>query len=301
MLDSSSLRSVLTLLSVASVVGCGLRSDPFAPDSLVSDDGNDSDDPGDPNGPGTCVDPLPIPFSPTTLRGELSGRGFSEGWCGSDGGAEDVYVLRPDQNADVTIAVDPGETEFTPTLRVIEDGCDPGDGFTKVCARDIIDQPYHFLARAGSVYSIMIDSRDGAEGKYAFTVDFGEPAEAQCGVHPEVIQQVPGSAFLWNNEFSQGQGHVDSYCGGPGRENMFRLRATYPGNAFARVETSGAFAPLISFRRGCGSISEIDCVTGPAGGIAELGFFIEQPGDYFLVVDQAEIGSGGYQLRVDFE
>lgn len=305
MLGSSLSRGLpLTLaLSMAWAAGCGLRSDPFAPDVALEDGGgddDDDDDAGDPNRPGTCNDPLAMPFAPMTLRGELSGPSFAEGWCGSDGGPENVYTLVPDYDVDVILTLLPGETEFTPTLRVVEDGCVEGTGVTQVCTRSFADQPYHFLARAGHTYSVFIDSADGGEGAYAFEVGFGWPSLDQCAPHPELIVQQPGSAFIWNNDFTEGQGRVDGYCGGPGRENMFPLVASYGGYMYAFVETTGAFAPVLSLRTDCAALSEITCSAAAAGGVTELVQYIE-PGQYYLVVDQAQIGAGGYQLRVDFE
>jgi hypothetical protein len=300
-------KAVPSMLSLALLVACGLRSDPFAPDGVLegegsaSDDG--SDDMGDPNRPGTCNNPLSLPFSPMTLRGELSGPSFSEGWCGSDGGPEDAYTLVADYDVDVILTLDAQETEFTPTLRVIEDGCATNTGATLICTRSFADQPYHFLARAGFTYSVIIDSADGGEGRYAFGVEFGWPPLSLCAPHPEVITQVPGSAFIWNNDFTEGQGRVDSHCGGPGRENMFPLVANYPGNMFAHVDTSGGFAPVLSLRTDCAALSELagpSCTAAGPGESLDLIYFLE-PGQYYLVVDQAAIGSGGYQLRVDFE
>jgi hypothetical protein len=301
---SSLLLVVLPGLLVS--LGCGLRSDPFAPHRASEDggseQGDESDDSsGDPFRPGTCNDPFTMPFAPTTLRGQLSGPSFSEGWCGSDGGPEDVYTLVPDYDVDVILSLVASETEFTPTLRVVEDGCAPGSGVTPICTRSFDDQPYHFLARAGHTYSVFIDSADGGEGKYAFEVGFGWPSLALCSPHPEVIHQLPGSAFIWNNDFTEGQGRVDGYCGGPGRENMFPLVASYAGNMYARVVTTGAFAPVLSLRTDCAALSELACSADGPGGVAELVFTIVEPGQYYLVVDQAQIGAGGYQLRVDFD
>ncbi|MEX1361619.1 MAG: hypothetical protein AB1Z98_00715, partial [Nannocystaceae bacterium] len=236
-----------------------------------------------------------------TYRGQLSGPSFSEGWCGSDGGPEDIYALVPEYDVDVTLSLVGSGTDFSPTLRVVEDGCAPSSGFTKICTRSFSSEDFHFLARAGSTYSIIIDSPEGTEGDYELSVDLGPVPLSECPIHPEVIQQIPGSSFLWNNDFSQGQGRVDGYCGGPGRENMFLLQATYPGNVFATVESSDGFAPVLSIRTGCEALSELACESAPANGGAQLGYFIAQPGDYYLVVDQGEIGSGGYALRVDFE
>lgn len=301
---SSSL--LLALLVLAASVGCGLRSDPFAPDVANDDsDGGSSDGSdesgGDPNRPGTCNDPLALPFAPMTLRGELSGPSFSEGWCGSDGGPEDAYLLVPDYDVDVILTLKVDETEFTPTLRVVEDGCAPGSGVTQVCTRSFAEQPYHFLARAGHTYSVFIDSADGGEGSYAFEVGFGWPPLEQCSPHPEIIQQLPGSAFIWNNDFTEGQGRVDGYCGGPGRENMFPLVATYAGNVYAHLETTGDFAPVLSMRTDCAALSELACAADGPGGVADLVYYIAEPGQYYLVVDQGQIGQGGYSLRVDFD
>lgn len=298
--SSSSVARSAAVLVLAWGTACGLRSDPFAPDYAIDGgSADDSSDPGDPNRPGTCNDPLPMAFIPNTYSGELSGPSFSEGWCGSDGGPEDIYVIEPEYDVDVIISL--VDAEFTPTLRVVENGCQDGTGFTQICTNDLADEDFHFLARAGSAYSIMIDSPEGSTGSYEFKIDLGTPTIDMCPVHPETIQQIPGSSFLWNNDFSQGQGRVDGYCGGPGRENMFPLVATYPGNMFATVETTDGFAPVLSLRTGCAALSELTCDSSGAGGVTQLGYFIPQAGQYYLVVDQAEIGSGGYSLRVDFE
>ncbi len=300
--SSSTLLASSLTLSLVAAIGCGLRSDPFAPDYVLDGETSAGSDEsgGDPNRPGTCNDPLSLPFAPMTLRGELSGPSFAEGWCGSDGGPEDIYTLVPDYDVDVILTLD-RETEFRPTLRVIEDGCAPDTGFTQICTRSFDEQPYHFLARAGHTYSVVIDSPTGSGGRYAFKVDFGWPPLDQCSPHPEVITQVPGSAFIWNNDFTEGQGRVDGYCGGPGRENMFPLVANYPGNVYVQVSTSGGFAPVVSLRTDCAALSELACAADGPGGVAELGYFLPNAGQFYLVVDQGQIGSGGYQLRVDFE
>lgn len=299
MIGSSSLAPWFSLALGLSSLACGLRSDPFAPE-VELDAGDDDDDGGDPNRAGTCNNPLSMPYSSMTLRGELSGPSFSEGWCGSDGGPEDVYVLVPDYDADVILRFDAGESEFTPTLRVIEDGCAAGTGVTRICTRSWEDTPFHFLAQARHTYSIIVDSADD-DGRYAFSVELGQPPIDQCSPHPETIQQIPGSAFLWNNDFTEGQGRVDGYCGGPGRENMFPLVASYPGYMTAVVEASGGFAPVLSLRTGCAALSELTCAAAGPGQPTAIEYFLPDAGTYYLVVDQAQIGSGGYSLRVDFQ
>lgn len=300
----SSLSRTMALLFLASASACGLRSDPFAPDYVLEDEtdsNDDNNDPGDPNRPGTCNDPLSLPFSPMTLRGELSGPSFSEGWCGSDGGAEDIYTLIPEYDVDVIITLDTAETDFVPTLRVVEDGCAVGTGTTKICTNELATTPFHFLAQQGHVYSVIIDSPEDTDGRYAFGVDFGWPPINLCPVHPESIRQLSGSAFLWNNDLAKGQGQVDGYCGGVGRENMFAVEATYAGNMYVQVESSGVFSPSLSFRTDCAALSELACTPSVDPNFAELAYFIAEPGIYYLVVDQTEIGDGGYSLRVDFD
>ena len=115
---------------------------------------------------------------------------------------------------------------------------------------------------------------------------------------PDDTGLTPPRRLVVRNEFAVVAIEI---CGGPGRENMFPVVATYSGNLYAHVETTGGFAPVLSLRTDCAALSELACSTGPAGGVADLVYTIVEPGQYYLAVDQAQIGAGGYSLRVDFD
>lgn len=294
------------LVAIAAA-GCGLRSDGLLPDEagddlLSTQTGSGDSGITDPDRPGSCNDRLPLVFGDTTVSGELPAHGsLSEAWCGSDGGPEDAYVLVADFNTDVTLTLD--RADFNAVLRVTEGGCGTGEGTTLVCDREIDDRPFHFLAEGGKEYTVTIDSAEGDAGSYQFSTVYGWPPLEACPVHPETIDQVNGATFIWENTFSQGQGQVDGLCGGPGRENMFRLNAVQAGNMYVQVEGTNGFVPVASVRTSCAAVSELACSRdGDTGipGVAELSFFIEGPGEYFIVVDQGEIGAGDYKLRVEF-
>jgi hypothetical protein len=297
-------------LGLVLAAGCGLRTDPLFleadSESLPGSDTTDGEPILDPERPGSCFDPFEIPLENSTIEGTLpAGHGsLFDGECGRGDGPEDVYRLTPTFDTDVTIRFATGATTFAPTLRVTRGGCED-DGVTRVCHPDADDSAgVHFLAQAGLTYFVTVDSRSTRDaGDYQFDVSFGPPALGLCELHPEQMNQVPGAAFLWGNEFTAGFGEIDGYCGGPGRENMFQLNATYPGNVFARATGTGGFSPTLSLRTGCGATTELLCsANGDTGipGVAEFSAFVE-PGTYFVVVDQLESSGGVYELRVDFQ
>ncbi|MEM6992894.1 MAG: hypothetical protein AAF721_20430 [Myxococcota bacterium] len=295
-------RGVVALWACVAL-GCGLRSDPLIPVELIPSGSSDDGDAVDPNRLGSCNDRIPLPNENANVQGELArGGSLSEGWCGRDGGPEDAYVLVATTTTDVTITFDPG-TEFDPVLRVEEAGCG-GSGTQLVCDRGIGDEPFHFLIEAGKEYTITVDSREGQSGAYAFALNYGAPPLDACPIHPELINQVSGATFIWSNTFSQGQGRVDGFCGGPGRENMFALNAEYPGFMYISVTGTNGYSPAVSYRTGCAATSELSCAReGDTGipGVAELEAFIDAPGQYFIVVDQTAIDGGDYALRIEFE
>jgi hypothetical protein len=300
-----SLVRVAIVGSMASVVlgGCGLRSEPLAMDTDASDLESTDADVGGPAG--SCSDPIDLPFMESaTARGRLEGSGRLEGWCGGDEGPEHVYRFVAPTTTDVTISFLPEDTDFRPVLRVQESGCDGDERTTIVCDTTPIKgsdaQPRSFLAEADTEYSIIVDSPIDTSGDYAFSVSFEPPPIAVCGVHDEVILQIPGNTFRWNNEFSRGQGRVDGSCGGPGKENMFTVAASYAGFMFIDVAGSRGMEPVVSVRTGCGGTTELDCAGGGQGR-AELGFFIPQAGTYYIVIDQATIDGGAYDLEVFLE
>lgn len=305
-------RAFVALVGMLGATACGLRTDPLFTGSLTSVDsegltgGATGDVVIDPNRMGACEQPFEIPIENTTIQGTLpDGYGsLYGGWCGADDGVEDVYRLVPFYDVDIRFTFRPESTELDPTLRVQTEACGEAD-VANVCAKDVIDNPHHFLARNGSTYYVTIDSRQAGEGgAYAFDVVFGDPGIDACPLHPERVTQSPGAAFVWGNDFTPGQGEVDGYCGGPGKENLFQLDASYAGAFTAVAEGDGGFVPVLSFRTGCGGVTELGCTAaGDTGlpGIAELYGFIPGPGTYYLAVDQATVEAGSYSLRVDFE
>lgn len=297
------------VLVLGTGVGCGLRSDPLFlegdSEAFPAGDSTDAEPILDPDRMGACGAPYEIPAADGTIDGSLpEGHGsLYAGACGRGDGPEDVYTFTSPFDTDVTISFGPG-TLFSPTLRVQQDGC--GDeGFTQVCTPDALSSPgVHWLARANTTYFVTIDSRDIEDaGDYTLEVSLAPPPIQLCTIHPEQMNQQPGAAFLWANEFSEGFGQAHSFCGGAGRDNMFQLNATYSGNIFAQVSGTGGFAPSLSLRTGCGALTELVCAAeGDTGipGVAELSWFVD-PGTYFLVVDQVVPSAGVYDLRVDFQ
>jgi hypothetical protein len=284
-------------------LGCGLRSDPLFEGELVDagEAGSDPSDSGDDSGPSECDAPAEMPLENVTVKGRVSGGGAEQGWCGQDGGPEKVYSLTPSYNTDVTLVVTIADTPLT--LRVVEDGCSANEGITRVCANDFVEQSRHFLAQAGHVYSIIVDSDTGASGDFSFDVIYGWPTLEQCGVHDEVILQEPGGSFVWFNEFGRGQGNVDGLCGGAGRENMFRVQVDHAGGIYAEVSASDGFEPVVSLRTSCAAVSELTCSSAEANGYATLQSFVDPnvSPDYFLVVDQVGYLGGSYGLNVYFD
>lgn len=294
---------VATVCSAVWMIGCGLRSDPLFEGALIDESGgsaSESDESGTDPGPSACEMPIEMPVQNVTINGTLAGGDHERGWCGQDGGPEQVYSLVPTYNTDVTLVVRSADVPLT--LRVIEDGCSDGEGRDVVCANDFSDQSRHFLAIAGHSYSVIVDSESGASGDFSFDVVFGWPTLDQCTIHEEVILQQPGGQFLWSNDFGKGQGTADGACGGPGRENIFPISTTYFGGMSVDVVGSDGFAPVISLRTNCAAVSELTCASAEPNGATALYWYFDAPGaEYYLAVDQVGIDGGAYSLSVYFE
>jgi hypothetical protein len=299
---------VVAALAVAA--GCGLRSDPtFVGESLtdvLSDGASAEGGVVDPDRMGACNSPFDLPPEPTTIQGTLPDHGsLYGGWCGRDAGPEDVYRFVPAADTDVTIVFRRDLTDFEPTLRVQSEACGGSTTAIDICAVEPFEDDFHFFALAGSTYFISVDSSEaGIGGNYGFDVLYGDPGLERCPVHPEVIVQSAGAAFVWGNDFARGQGRVDGRCGGPGRENMFRLDISYSAPFSVRVEGTEGFEPVVNLRTSCGGLTEILCAkSGDTGtpGVAEIFLGPAAPGTYYIVVDQVGIEGGPYSLRVDFQ
>lgn len=279
-----------------SIVGCGARS-------AFTDDGGDTDGGGDdPERLGSCDMPITLPFAPQTVRGRLVGGGSAEGWCGEadggDRGREDTYVLTPPYSTDVILTLRDG-TDFPAMLRVTPDTCREREGvLPEICVVPEIDEAWHFWAEAGHDYNISVDSPAGTDGRYELEVTIGWPPLEACDIHPTAITYEPGGYFLWENDLAAGQGRVDGACGGPGRENMFRLVVTQP-TYFAAQVTYNDMTPVVNLRTSCAAASEIICDTREAGsGQIFLEYFFDAPGEYYLVVDQGDVRGGNYVLEI---
>lgn len=306
-------------------MACGLRTVPIFEGSTDTFDGTDSESATDPHdtddedtGPieppvegraGSCTNPIELPTTDSSVVGVLRGPGlYGDGLCGPDDGLEDVYHLKLPTASDVTITFDPDETEFPPTLRVLEWSCPVTEGVTRVCTNDVFDgsvsDPRHFIANGTRDYYIYVESQDGNGGDYAFSITLGQPPLEQCHVHPETIFQSSGSVFQWENDFGAGSGRVDSLCQGAGQENMFAVSASYPGNMYVDVVGSNGFRPLASVREGCSALTELDCTSEAilgTPGFASLQFFIPGPGTYYVVADTLGLTGGTYNLSVAFD
>jgi len=297
---------------VASLAGCGLRTDPdYTPvcvdDSNASDGDGDtagtgSDDgmPGEPRS-GSCQNPVDLPAGETiVVRGNLGGCSGTEGWCGGSGG-EDVYRIGSVGN-DVFIDFLPGETNFNPVLRVVrEDPCGLGEvESSEVCAdikNSVPGRAFYDQGDPGDIYYIIVDTELGESGKYAFELRFGEgSSEGDCfdATEEQVIELAEDGSFVWEADLAAEQGRVDSGCSAPGSDHIFNIVTTGVGTVSASVEVlEGDIDPIVSIRTGCSTLSELSC--GPTAS-ANLG----ANGSALLVVDQVGAAKGRYRLTVDY-
>lgn len=288
-----------TALAASLILACGARSDPPGEDT-GEDTGMMGVDPRE----GGCDNPIVLPLANMEVRGRLQGPSRVEGWCGdgiNDGGAEDTYLIVPTFNTDVLVLMQP-DTEFTPSLRVTRDGCyADDDNLPRVCAAPVGDVVYtHFFAEVGHEYSLTIDSSEGTDGHYAMQIVYTAPELTACPVHGTQINQEFGGYFTWSNQLGGRQGVVDGHCGGPGAENMFQVNVFSPGEMTFQVTADTSFAPVLSVRTGCGGSSELTCTSMVEQGSSTfaLTWFFDQPGTYFIVVDQNDIVGGEYLLEV---
>jgi hypothetical protein len=248
---------------------------------------------------GSCENPYVLPLAPYTVRGRLLGPSENEGWCGGDGGAEDVYQVTAGYDVDVYLVVR-DETEFEPVIRVEKDSCGAFEdvdtlGVVRMCSEGLaVGEVRTFFAEAGSTYSITVDSPRGTDGRYGLDILYGPPPIEACELHPSTIRQQPGGVFLWENTLGAGQGRADGPCGGPGTENMFAMEITYPGGV--GVEVVGAVS--VDIRGYCGGTGELACAREGEF----LYYYFDEPGTYYLVADQPSHTSAvEYTLRAMFD
>lgn len=290
----------LAAVALALSWGCGLRSDPLF-EGVLLDEGSDEGDPNDSgDDPAACDSPIAMPAMNVTVTGQLKGDSQQGGWCGSDNGPEIVYELLAPYTTDIAFTVTQSDAPLT--LRV-EEGVCGSDAAAKICATDFQTQSRHFLALGGTTYYITVDT-DSANGtKFEFDVVYGWPALTDCPIHEMPIVQEPGGSFQWFNDFGKSQGQVDGFCGGPGRENMFAVTPTYPGNMYASVTGNGGFSPVISLRTNCAAVSELICQAAGPNGSVEANVFMDPAVSptYYVEVDQVGYDGGSYELVVSFD
>lgn len=293
-------------ISVACLVGCGLRSDPdYSPvcvdDSVVVDGTAETGGTFEPR-EGSCEDPIDLPSGQTiVVRGSLGGCSGTEGWCGGTG-AEDVYRIGS-VASDVFVDFLPQETNFNPVLRVVraEDPClEAPIESTEVCAdikNSVPGRGFYDEGGLGQTYYIIVDTDLGESGEYAFEVRFGQDAfEGDCldALDEQPIALAKGGNFVWEASLEAEQGRVDSGCSAPGDDHIFELVMTGSGTLQASVEVlEGDIQPIVSIRTGCGTASELACGSStitPFGATASA----------YLVVDQQGVADGRYRLTVDY-
>jgi hypothetical protein len=299
-----------TALVALAALGCGLRS---SPDAVLLCEGGDTE--GDTEGtprPGSCMDPIPLPPPPlpVVIRGRLGGCSDAEGWCGADGGPEDVYRLDLTQAgmSEVTVRVRPDETAFSPTIRVVRDPgdgtldpCTGPDGLSEVCAPEADARAgWSFLAPP-AVYYVHVDSA-AAGGDYALDLQYGPAGLADaCTFFPETIVLGNGGVFSWEDTLPRAQGEVDSFCSTPGAEHVFPLVIKNAGTLQVLVETldGDPLRPVLSLRQDCAPSSELVCdPSAPEDGTSTLSYPFGGPAMLYLAVDQAGVSGGKYRLTV---
>lgn len=290
------------VLLFAAASACGVRSDPFDLPGTAGGGGG--------GGGASCEDAEElVPLEDTVLEGTLpAGRGMLEGWCGRDGGTEDVYVLHSMNNRDILVAVEAVDDEgFVPTVRIEVDTCGTTDavtdeGYTELCRADGSAFVAFAHVEAGHDYTIVVDSPEGEGGAYRVVVSYQRPDPDNCILHPESPTLVQGGYFLWSNGLGGGQGNIQGLCGGPGTENMFAVRVLEPGVLRARVTSNTADAPpIVDIRRTCAVVATDRCEVGSPGGVAEAFVEVSEPRTYYVTADHHGVGPFSYDLEVWLE
>jgi len=192
-------------------------------------------------------------------------------------------------------------------VQVSEFACGPDAVVLRQCTdawfEGGVGDPRHFIAPGNRDFYLQIDS-EGGGGNYKFDISLAPVPLQECEVHPEIITQAPGSRFLWNNDFTGGQGAVDSFCGGVGKENFFQLEMFSPGMVSITATGHDGYRPMLSVRTDCSALTELECTSDQVlgtPGFALLQVFIDTPGTYFIDVDTLSLDPGGYDLEVAFD
>lgn len=234
-------------------------------------------------------------------------------------GGEDVYLLRNPGYTDVTLDFDPRVTEFDPMVRVLqvptggETDCGEGVLVEDQLACVAITNPVpsrSFWATGGNDYYIMVDSRSGSSGDYAFDLKIGfQNVSLACldDFQAESIALGRGGVWTWQDRLEEGQGSMGAggACSAPGNEQLFPLRMIEGGVLFASgFSRNGGPAPVISLRStaDCSGANVLGCGFDEAI-IGETSFAYESPGarNMVLVVDNRGVERNDYDITVWME
>ncbi len=263
--------------------------------------------------PGSCDAPFELPFDSTVVRsGRLTGCSSSMGWCGHDGGTEDVFRFRVPRPVDVSIRFDPKKTDFVPTLRVVrstaEDAIDCADSTensTDACLYLAGQDPagISWYAEPEHEYYVFVDSPSGSRGEYTLELRTGPDAvSTRCtdGVIDVNLGETPH--FEHSGTLPRAHGFVDGTCGGPRAEQTFRVTFPRVGRLTAQL-LEADFWSVLSLGLDCPGSHQYVCLKETtADQFAPLLYAVGEPGTIvYLAVDQQRVSGGEFSLTIDFE
>ena len=303
------------VLGVALCAACGLRTDP-ASGGLICVEG-DQGETGEPE-VGSCENPIPMEVVDGQIaRGTISGCSESDGFCDANGGEQVFKMVWPGAN-DVTLNFIPAETDINPVMRVVEvpsgEEAPCGEGVEMqeelVCGAIVTDIPGRsFYTRGGYDYYVIVDSRSGEAGDYAFQVKTGwQETGSACidNAEPEAIVLGVGGVYNWTSQLQEGAGRIGGggACNAPGDEDVFLLQILDSGTLHVAVQsTSGGPAPVAAVRTGgCGGANQIACAEAEVDQFfTQLDFFMEGPVNRYLVIDNPGGEANSYTFEAWFD
>ena len=118
------------------------------------------------------------------LKGTLSGCGKIQDWCGG-AGSEDVYLLQPLDDIDISFALISDQSDFSPILRVFSYPLNPSPEWSCETSQPPQHQPIcqtlsssdpraSFFARSQQQYLVVVDSETGLRSQtYTIAIEYG--------------------------------------------------------------------------------------------------------------------------------
>ncbi|MEE9383493.1 MAG: hypothetical protein V3V08_08785 [Nannocystaceae bacterium] len=262
---------------------------------------------------GSCDAPFELPYGAIVKRsGKLVGCSQASGWCGQDGGTEDVYRLRVPHPMDVSIRFDVNRTDFVPVLRTVRVGLDePAEcvdaaaEHTDTCLYLAGQDPagVSWYAEPEHDYYVFVDSPSGSRGEYAFEMRAGpEAVSDRCLDGATEVDLGATPHFEDNGTLPPTHGFSDGKCNAPGSEKVYKL--IFPGGGTLTAQlTSAQFWSSLSLGPGCAGSTQYACVAETkADQFEPLVHVGGGPGTVmYLAVDQQQVGGGDYNLTIDFK